>query len=240
TSSAAGLATPTSPRRTDTPRSTPGRRSRHSETPNYPVLRRGRALTPSGGPTSRCSAGSRRSDPLCGQEQADRAVHHHRERRGRTWATEQSRPQNPDNLRAGVSQVHRYEPLLNRSYAEMAAHYGTAILPARAGKPRDKAKVEVGVQIAERWLLATLRNERFTSLAEANTAIAAKLAWLNNRRFAKLEGTRQSLFDQLDRPAMRPLPATRYEFATWTTPKVNIAYHVDVDRHYYSVPYQLT
>jgi transposase len=145
----------------------------------------------------------------------------------------------PDNLRAGVTQAHRYEPLLNRSYSEMAAHYGTAILPARANKPRDKAKVEVGVQIAERWLLATLRNERFTSLAEANTAIAAKLAWLNNRRFSKLEGTRQSLFDQLDRPAMRPLPATRYEFATWTTPKVNIDYHVEVDRHYYSVPYQL-
>jgi len=82
----------------------------------------------------------------------------------------------PDNLRAGVSQVHRYEPLLNRSYAEMAAHYGTAILPARANKPRDKAKVEVGVQIAERWLLAMLRNEQFTSLAEANTAITAKLA----------------------------------------------------------------
>jgi transposase len=145
----------------------------------------------------------------------------------------------PDNLRAAVTQAHRYEPLLNRSYAEMAAHYGTAILPARANKPRDKAKVEVGVQIAERWLLATLRNERFTSLAEANAAIAAKLAWLNNRRFAKLEGTRESLFDQLDRPAMRPLPATRYEFATWTTPKVNIDYHVEVDRHYYSLPYQL-
>lgn len=145
----------------------------------------------------------------------------------------------PDNLRAGVTQAHRYEPLLNRSYAEMAAHYGTAILPARAGKPRDKAKVEVGVQIAERWLLATLRNERFTSLAEANAAIAAKLAWLNNRRFAKLEGTRQTLFDQLDRPAMRPLPATRYQFSTWTNPKVNIDYHVDVDRHYYSTPYQL-
>jgi transposase len=145
----------------------------------------------------------------------------------------------PDNLRAAVTQAHRYEPLLNRSYAEMAAHYGTAILPARANKPRDKAKVEVGVQVAERWLLATLRNERFTSLAEANAAIAAKLAWLNNRRFAKLEGTRRSLFDQLDRPAMRPLPPTRYEFATWTTPKVNIDYHVEVDRHYYSVPYQL-
>jgi transposase len=145
----------------------------------------------------------------------------------------------PDNLRSGVTKPHRYEPLLNRSYQDMAAHYGTAILPARAGKPRDKAKAEVGVLIAERWILASLRNERFTSLAEANTAIAAKLAWLNNRPFSKLEGTRKILFDELDRPAMRPLPGTRYEFATWKNPKVNIDYHVDIDRHYYSVPYQL-
>jgi transposase len=145
----------------------------------------------------------------------------------------------PDNLRSGVTKSHRYEPLLNRSYQDMATHYGTAILPARAGKPRDKAKAEVGVLIAERWILASLRNERFTSLAEANTAIRARLAWLNNRRFAKLEGTRKILFDELDRPAMRPLPATRYEFATWKNPKVNIDYHIDVERHYYSVPYQL-
>jgi len=145
----------------------------------------------------------------------------------------------PDNLRSGVTRAHRYEPLLNRTYAEMAAHYGSAVLPARSNKPRDKAKVEVGVQIAERWILASLRHERFTSLAEANTAIRARLAWLNNRPFAKLEGTRTILFEQLDRPAMRPLPATRYEPATWKTPKVNIDYHVDVDRHYYSVPYQL-
>jgi transposase len=95
------------------------------------------------------------------------------------------------------------------------------------------------VLIAERWLVASLRNERFTSLAEANAAIAEKLAWLNNRPFAKLAGTRQVLFDQLDRPAMRPLPPTRYECATWTTPKVNIDYHCDVERHYYSLPYQL-
>jgi transposase len=145
----------------------------------------------------------------------------------------------PDNLRSGVTRSHRYEPLLNRTYAEMAAHYGSAVLPARSGKPRDKAKAEVGVQIAERWILASLRNERFTSLAEANTAIRARLTWLNNRPFAKLDGTRQILFEQLDRPAMRPLPATRYELGTWKTPKVNIDYHVDVDRHYYSVPYQL-
>lgn len=145
----------------------------------------------------------------------------------------------PDNLRSGVSKAHRYEPLVNRTYHELATHYGTAILPARAGKPRDKAKVEVGVQIAERWILASLRNERFFSLAEANAAIRQRLAWLNDRPFAKLTGTRRALFEQLDRPAMRPLPASRYEYATWKTAKVNIDYHIDVSRHYYSVPYQL-
>lgn len=145
----------------------------------------------------------------------------------------------PDNLRSGVTKAHRYEPLLNRTYEEMASHYGTAILPARAGRPRDKAKVEVGVQIAERWIAASLRNHRFTSLAEANTAIRGRLEWLNNRPFAKLDGTRRALFEQLDRPAMRPLPASRYECATWKTAKVNIDYHVEVDRHYYSVPHQL-
>lgn len=145
----------------------------------------------------------------------------------------------PDNLRSGVTKSHRYEPLLNRTYSELATHYGTAVLPARANKPRDKAKAEVGVQIAERWILATLRNERFSSLAEANAAIAAKLTWLNNRPFAKLDGTRRTMFEALDRPAMRPLPATRYELASWKTAKVNIDYHLDVDRHYYSVPYQL-
>lgn len=145
----------------------------------------------------------------------------------------------PDNLRSGVTKSHRYEPLLNRTYQEMAAHYGTASLPARANRPRDKAKAEVGVQIVERWILATLRNEHFSSLAEANTAIAGKLAWLNNRPFAKMDGTRALLFAQLDRPAMRPLPADRYEFATWKTAKVNIDYHIDVGRHFYSIPYQL-
>jgi transposase len=118
-------------------------------------------------------------------------------------------------------------------------HYGSAALSARANRPRDKAKAEVGVQIAERWILATLRNERFTSLAEANAAIAGKLAWLNNRPFSKLEGTRALLFEALDALAMRPLPADRYEFATWKTAKVNIDYHIDHERSYYSVPHQL-
>lgn len=145
----------------------------------------------------------------------------------------------PDNLRSGVSQPHRYEPALNRTYQEMAAHYGCAIIPARSHKPRDKAKVEVGVQVAERWILASLRHQVFFSLAEANQLIRERLEWLNRRPFQKLEGSRLSLFQELDRPALRPLPDRPYEFATWRLATVNIDYHVEVERHYYSVPYQL-
>ena len=145
----------------------------------------------------------------------------------------------PDNLRAGVTRAHRYEPELNRTYAEMAAHYGGAVIPARPNKPRDKAKAEFGVLVAERWILARLRQRAFFSLAEANAAIRERLAWLNNRPFKKLPGSRQSMFEELDRPALRPLPAPRYEFATWKMAKVNIDYHVEVDRHWYTVPHQL-
>ena len=111
-----------------------------------------------------------------------------------------------DNLLAGVRKAHRYEPEINASYLEMARHYGCTILPARARKPRDKAKVESGVLVAERWILASLRNHTFFSLAEANTAIRVRLEWLNARAFKKLPGSRRSLFEELDRPAMRPLP----------------------------------
>ncbi len=145
----------------------------------------------------------------------------------------------PDNLRSAVGKAHRYEPEINRSYADLAAHYGAAVIPARSRKPRDKAKVEVGVQVAERWILAALRNWTFFSIAEANAAIAERLRWLNNRLFRKLEGCRASVFASLDRPALAPLPDRPYEFATWKRAKVNIDYHVEIDRHYYSVPYQL-
>ena len=145
----------------------------------------------------------------------------------------------PDNLRSGVSRPHRYEPIINPSYAELAAHFGCAIIPARSGKPRDKAKVESGVLVAERWVLAALRQRTFFSLAEANIAIAERLRWLNERPFRKLPGSRLELFETLDRPALRPLPAHPYEFATWKTAKVNIDYHVEVERHWYSVPYGL-
>jgi transposase len=145
----------------------------------------------------------------------------------------------PDNLRSGVTRAHRYEPDINPTYAEMAAHYGAAVIPARPYKPRDKAKAEQGVLLAERWILAALRHRTFFSIAEANEAIAERLAWLNARPFRKLPGSRASLFAELDRPALRPLPPVPYEFAVWKTATVNIDYHVEVDRHWYSVPYQL-
>ena len=145
----------------------------------------------------------------------------------------------PDNLRSGVTRAHRYEPDLNRTYEEMAAHYGAAVIPGRPRRPRDKAKAENGVLQAERWVLAALRHRTFFSLAEANAAIAERVAWLNARPFRKLPGSRRSLFEELDRPALRPLPARPYEYAEWLGAKVNIDYHVEVDRHWYSVPYQL-
>jgi transposase len=145
----------------------------------------------------------------------------------------------PDNLKSGVSAAHRYEPELNPTYAEMAAHYSLAVLPARAAKPRDKAKVEVGVQIVERWILARLRHHTFFSLPELNAAMRALLEDLNRRPFKRLPGSRLSLFEQLDRPVMRPLPPEPYVFAEWKKARVHIDYHMQVDGHYYSVPYQL-
>jgi transposase len=143
-----------------------------------------------------------------------------------------------DNLRSAVTRPHRYEPDINATFAEMAARYGVAIMPARAYKPRDKAKAENGVLIAERWIIARLRDRGFCSLGEANAAIRACVAEINARPFQKLDGSRQLLFEQLDRPALRPLPATRCEFATWRKARVSIDY-VAADKHYYSVPYQL-
>jgi transposase len=146
-----------------------------------------------------------------------------------------------DNLRSGVTRPNRYEPDVNATYQEMAAHYGVAVIPTRTYKPRDKAKVEAGVLLAERWIMARLRNEHFTSLGEANVEIGRLVEWVNARPFKKLAGSRRSLFETLDRPALRPLPADRYEFAVWRKAKVSIDYHLEVraDRHYYSVPYAL-
>ena len=145
----------------------------------------------------------------------------------------------PDNLKAGVRHACYYDPDLNPTYHEMAVHYGTAVLPARPGKPRDKPKVEAGVQLVERWILARLRKHTFFSLTELNREIRRLLDLLNDRPFQKLEGSRRSLFESLDRPALQPLPTQPYEFARWKKVRPNIDYHVEVEGHYYSVPHQL-
>lgn len=145
----------------------------------------------------------------------------------------------PDNLKTGVTKPCYYEPDLNPTYREMGAHYDVAIIPARPYRPRDKAKVEAGVQVVQRWIVAALRKRKFFSLAEVNQAVGELLTRLNQRRFRKLEGNRATLFAQLDRPALKPLPAARYEFGQWKTCRVNIDYHIEVERHFYSVPHAL-
>jgi transposase len=145
----------------------------------------------------------------------------------------------PDNLRSGISSAHRYEALVNPTYLEMARHYGCVVIPARPYKPRDKAKVESGVQVAERWIIARLRHERFTNLASLNAAIAPLVEIINDRPFKKIEGSRRSLFEELDRSALGSLPLDPYEFATWKQVRVARDYHVEVKGHYYSVPYAL-
>jgi transposase len=145
----------------------------------------------------------------------------------------------PDNLKSGVTRACRYEPDLNRTYEEMAAHYGVAVIPARRSKPRDKAKVEAGVLLVERWIMAALRKRKFFSLQEVNQSISELLARLNAKPFRKMEGTRLSLFESLDRPALKPLPAERYQYGDWETARVNIDYHVVCSGHFYSVPYRL-
>ena len=145
----------------------------------------------------------------------------------------------PDNLRAGVSKAHRYEPDTNPTYQDMASHYGVAVLPTRVRRPRDKAKVEAGVLVVERWILAVLRHRAFFSLAELNAAIRELLEKLNARPFKQLPGCRREHFERLDQPALQPLPAEPYVYAEWKKARVHIDYHVAVDGHYYSVPHAL-
>jgi transposase len=144
-----------------------------------------------------------------------------------------------DQLRSGVSQPCRYEPGIQRTYEEMARHYGTTVLPARPHEARDKAKVEAGVQQAERWLLAPLRDQRFFSLGELNARIAELLVALNEKEMKDYGASRRQLYEQLDRPALRPLPAAPFTYAEWKQVGVNIDYHVAVDKHFYSVPHEL-
>lgn len=145
----------------------------------------------------------------------------------------------PDNLKTGVTKPCYYEPDINPTYHKFACHYGTVIIPARRLKPKDKAKVESAVQVAERWILAALRNHTFFSIEELNRAIAEKLDDFNGRKFQKMDGSRRSLYETLDRPALKPLPSGDYQYAECKKVRVNIDYHIEIDSHYYSVPYQL-
>jgi transposase len=145
----------------------------------------------------------------------------------------------PDNTKVAVIKACLYEPQVNRSYAELAAHYKCAVLPARPRRPRDKAKVEAGVLIIERWLLGRLRHRRFYSLSELNLAISDLLRQLNETRvLRRLGATRRQLLEELDRPHLKPLPTEPYALAEWRVRRVGIDYHVELDKHFYSVPYR--
>ncbi len=145
----------------------------------------------------------------------------------------------PDNLKSAVRKTHRYDPDINPSYQQLASHYQCAIVPARPYRPKDKAKAEVAVQIVERWIMARLRHQTFFTLASLNQAIRVLLDDLNQRPFKKLPGTRLSQFEQLDKPALRPLPAQPYQYAHIKKARVHIDYHIEYDKHYYSVPHHL-
>lgn len=143
----------------------------------------------------------------------------------------------PDNLKSGVTRACFYDPELNPTYQQLAEHYDVAIIPARPVRPKDKAKVEVAVQIVQRWILAALRAHTFFSLSELNAAIRERLVLLNTRPFKKLPGNRASAFAKIDRPALAPLPAVAFEFAEWKKARVSIDTHIEVASHYYSVPH---
>jgi len=145
----------------------------------------------------------------------------------------------PDNAKTGVTHACNYDPELNPTYREFAEHYGVAVLPTRPERPKDKAKVEKGVQVVEQRILARVRDRKFYSVAELNEAIWTLLAELDEREMQIYGMSRRALFEVTDKPALRPLPITPYRFATWKKAKVNIDYHVEVKRHWYSVPFQL-
>jgi len=144
-----------------------------------------------------------------------------------------------DNLKSGVTKACFHEPAVNRTHADMAAHHDTAVVLARPYKPRDKAKVEVAVQVAQRWIVARLRHRRLFSLAELNAAIRELVVALNDRVTRHLGASRRQLFEDLERPALKALPAAPYVYAQWQERIVGLDYHVEVDRHHYSVPHQL-
>ncbi len=145
----------------------------------------------------------------------------------------------PDNTKTGVTRAHRYDPDLNPTYYNFAQHCGFGIVPARPYKPRDKAKVENAVQVAERWVVAALRHRKFFSLGEVNEAIGELLHKLNHRPFRKKDGTRASVWEAIDKPALQPLPMEPFDLSEWSRARVNIDYHVAFDANFYSVPYNL-
>lgn len=145
----------------------------------------------------------------------------------------------PDNLKAGVTRPDRYDPEINPSYADLARHYGVAVIPARVRKPRDKAKVEQAVLLAERWIIAVLRHRSFGSMSELREAIAPLVEKLNGRTMRRLGKSRRELFELIERSALKPLPASPYELTDWATGKLNLDYHFEFDRHFYSAPYTL-
>ncbi|MBW6475384.1 MAG: IS21 family transposase [Anaerolineaceae bacterium] len=145
----------------------------------------------------------------------------------------------PDNLKTGVSKPNYYEPGINLAYQDLAEHYHFAVLPTRIRKPKDKGKVENGVQNVERWVIAPLRNRQFFSLYEVNLAIKEQIEKLNNKIMRAIGRSRKQEFAEIDKPNLRPLPERRYEYAQWKTARVNIDYHVEFDKHLYSVPHHL-
>lgn len=145
----------------------------------------------------------------------------------------------PDNLRAGVTRADRYDPEINPSYAEFAGHYGLAVIPARVRKPRDKAKVEQGVLLAERWILAALRHHHFGSLSALKEAVSPLVEKLNTRPMRRLKKSRRELFEQIERGALRPLPTDPFELANWAKGRLASDYHVEYEEHFYSAPHTL-
>ena len=145
----------------------------------------------------------------------------------------------PDNLKSGIKRPDRYEPEINPSYQDLVSHYGCCVIPARVRKPKDKGKVEAAVLVAQRWILARLRNRTFQSLSEMNLAIQECLEIVNRRKMRGIGKSRFELWEELDRPALQALPPTRYEFAAWSKSKLQMNYHVRVDEHFYSAPFSL-
>jgi len=144
----------------------------------------------------------------------------------------------PDNLKSGVKKASFYDPVINPGYSDFAEHYNLAVIPARARKPKDKAKVEVGVQVVERWILAALRNRRFYSIAELNSAIRLLLERVNSKKMKSYGVSRKELFDSSEKEFLKPLPVSEYQFFNTKLCRVNIDYHIQVEHHYYSVPFR--